>query len=440
MERQKSLRSGFFRSLVLFIAMGLVSTTLCGDELELLSGSKGIGTIISESDDAFEFEFIRSGAAVQRTIAKSLVHAATQDGKRRIINEKTEEENGTSTTSKTITRTPKQVADIIEKQGSTPPDWLASTPLDFPETLDLSFADPVPGTDWDNQKNIGHYVWDIVNPNQGRWKQGVKFMLHLVDLHKKNPQTLQKIQATLGDFYFRFFQDYPRAAYWWTKAGIAKNPGERPYHSSYLAECYWKLGCKKMAIDQLSRSPVTMQHIKLYADMGELSMALNITDQLAQTNNRPDFVYIYAGDACRTAGEFEKAIEYYEKVLAVPEGPNRTKEYMERNTKRAVANIVGINTFNLLDITKIPDGVYNGDSIAFAGQLYVAVTVKNKRITQVTVTRHEEKQYYSSIDDIPKQIIERQSLKEFDAISGATATSEAIVNATAKALVAAQRP
>ena len=60
--------------------------------------------------------------------------------------------------------------------------------------------------------------------------------------------------------------------------------------------------------------------------------------------------------------------------------------------------------------------------------------VKDGRIEDVRVTRHREKQYYSSITDTPKKIVERQSVAGIDATSSATITSEAIINATAKAL------
>jgi major membrane immunogen (membrane-anchored lipoprotein) len=40
----------------------------------------------------------------------------------------------------------------------------------------------------------------------------------------------------------------------------------------------------------------------------------------------------------------------------------------------------------------------------------------------------------SALEDIPQRIITRQSVEGIDAISGATVTSQAIVNATAKAL------
>ena len=66
------------------------------------------------------------------------------------------------------------------------------------------------------------------------------------------------------------------------------------------------------------------------------------------------------------------------------------------------------------------------------------MTVAGGRIAAVQVTRHTEKQYYSSITDTCAQIIKKQGAKGVDATSGATITSEAILNASIKALGKAQ--
>ena len=52
----------------------------------------------------------------------------------------------------------------------------------------------------------------------------------------------------------------------------------------------------------------------------------------------------------------------------------------------------------------------------------------------VKVISHSEKQYYAALTDTPAQIIQKQSVKGIDAFTGATITSEAIINSTAKAL------
>ena len=65
--------------------------------------------------------------------------------------------------------------------------------------------------------------------------------------------------------------------------------------------------------------------------------------------------------------------------------------------------------------------------------------VAQGRIEDVRVTDHNEKQFYSALTDTTKQIIQKQSVKNIDATSRATITSQAIVNATAKALSGGQR-
>ncbi|MHC4299764.1 MAG: FMN-binding protein, partial [Planctomycetota bacterium] len=81
-----------------------------------------------------------------------------------------------------------------------------------------------------------------------------------------------------------------------------------------------------------------------------------------------------------------------------------------------------------------PNGAYRANSTAYAGQLHVAVTVQSGRIESVKITKHKERQFYSAFTDTPTQIVVRQSVKGVDAVTGATMTSEAIINATAKAL------
>jgi uncharacterized protein with FMN-binding domain len=92
-----------------------------------------------------------------------------------------------------------------------------------------------------------------------------------------------------------------------------------------------------------------------------------------------------------------------------------------------------------LDIKRIPDGIYHDSSVGYSGQVFVEVSVAAGRISDVKVTKHTEKQWYSSITDTRRQILLKQGAKGVDATSGATITSEAILNATLKALAKEQK-
>ncbi len=68
-------------------------------------------------------------------------------------------------------RSEKDVLAEIERVGSTQPDWFDSTRLDIPESLDLSWPEKPEGP-WDSSKNVGQYIWDRINTNPGKWREG----------------------------------------------------------------------------------------------------------------------------------------------------------------------------------------------------------------------------------------------------------------------------
>ncbi len=318
-----------------------------------------------------------------------------------------------------------QINAMIDEAGKTPPDWWDSVQLKFPNTLDLSWKD-TPGQPWNPQKNVGQYLWDVINPNPGRWKEGVKFIHHVMSINKNNPAVVDKTESALAKLYGEMLLDYPRAAFWTRRWG--RNP-------VMLANCYWEMGSKEMAVEELRRIGADRTRhgglVKLWADMGELTTALKLAEDMARAG-MPDAAYLVAGDACRLAGKYPEATKYYQKVLAVPSGGRD----IDVNKKRAQASLDGLK---MIDLAQVADGTYTNSSIGYAGPVQVAVTVKGHAITAVKVTQHKEKQFYSAIDVTTAQIIEKQGVRGVDTTSGATVTSEAILNAAAKALAAAQK-
>jgi uncharacterized protein with FMN-binding domain len=156
----------------------------------------------------------------------------------------------------------------------------------------------------------------------------------------------------------------------------------------------------------------------------------------ARRLKQPQVAFLLAGDACRLASRFNQAIEYYEEVLQVQEG---NENYVAMWNARAKDSIEAIRLFEKTDPAKIADGTYTGSSIGYNGAMTIDVRVAAGRIEDVQVTQHEEKQFYSAITDTRQQIIKKQSVKNIDATSGATITSQAIVNAAAKALASGAR-
>lgn len=341
---------------------------------------------------------------------------------------------GADKTQENATRSNAEIEELINTVGKTPPKWFDSVQLDYPRSLDLSWPKRPPTREWNSQRNVGQYVWDIINPNPGKWKSGIRFMHFMLEKHASNVEVRTRVMQNLGRMYFGFFRDYPRAAFWLRAAGVDK---DQTPQAVKLAECYWRMGNEKMAKDLLDKLPNFYPAIKLWADMGDTDKALRVAGAFAESGYT-DMAYLSAGDACRTAGKLDDAVDYYKYVLTLP-ASGRMAKRIRRNQQRAQANIQGIKLYDSFKLSNVPDGTYCGTEIGFAGNIRIEVTVAKGRIESVKVTRHEEKQFYSAIENIPAQIVEEQGLTGIDAISGATITSDAIINATAKALAGAMK-
>lgn len=321
-------------------------------------------------------------------------------------------------------KTKAEVLALVKKTGSTPPDWFAATPLNYPKTLDLSWSPPPQGAPWDPNKNVGQFIWTSINENEGRWKEGVKFLHHMLTVNKDKPQILKQVMGSLGNMYHDLHQDWARAAFWKQLAGDTD--------TVELAHCYFKLGSKDMAVEILNRLGADntrhAQVVRLWSEVGEPAKALQLAEQMAR--GIPDAGNLAAGDVCRAIGKYPEALGYYQKAVAATSGSRD----LDQNKKRAQASIDAIKSVELLDLKKVPNGKYKADSFGYSGQVECEVTVAGGKITDVRVTRHTEKQYYSSISETCASLIKKQGAKGVDATSGATITSEAIINATVKAL------
>ena len=107
---------------------------------------------------------------------------------------------------------------------------------------------------------------------------------------------------------------------------------------------------------------------------------------------------------------------------------------LPRNQARAKASLEAVRLFDALDLKRVRAGKYRADSMGYESPLEVEVTVGGGRIAAVKITKHQEKQFYGSITETPALILAKQTVKGIETTSGATITSEAIINATAKAL------
>jgi len=420
------------RSYLVMLLGGLVACAASAEDLvEFVSGAKARGTVkeIRKADKEFDIEIQLGGRGLVRTYTFDKVLAVTIKGKRYVLNKKGQESSASGEVVAGKLRTRAQVTELINTVGRTPPDWFDATPLDYPKTLELDWPLKPPKKGWNNQKNVGQYKWDIINPNPGRWRSGVRLIHKTISLHKAQPELLRRDMKALGEMYFELFQDYPRAAFWHRRAKV-QLPAPQSIH---LAECYWRLGNKPMALEILNARRLPMNAVKLLGDMGQTDRAAKLATSFGRSYpDRAHEPYLLAGDACRLAGRYEQAIDFYEQVLGLSQA--RNENYQKIHVGRAKDSIAAIELFDKADVSQVADGAYRAASTGYNGAVEIEVRVAGGKIEDVRVTKHREKQFYAALTDTPNRILKKQSVQHIDATSRATITSQAIVNATAKAL------
>jgi len=432
----------------------LIGLAARADEIELLNGIKLRGKIVKESADSVTIK-ADLGGGKEMTWALKKIHAITLDGERRVVNERAARKPRSSSPKprkrrrrsssrrrsskdadrpKTVTRTGAQVEAMVRKAGSTPPDWWKTVELDYPQTLDVSWPQ-VPRGERDEKTYPQLYISRIINPNPDRWRQGARLLHEILALHRSDRRKQAEIMERLGHVYGHLLADYPRAIFWWRNS--AKAAGRLSATVAIdLADAYWKLGCKQMAVAALREVGADTTRdgrvIKLWSDIGELGMALSLAKQKIGTQYAYA-AYRAAGDAYRAHGRYKDALGSYQMVLGVP-GDAKLQKDIDKTKARARASMDSIKVFEALDLSKIEDGEYTGSGTGHVGDVHVEVAVRGGKIESVKVTQHRESAFYTSLTAVPEQIVQNQGLKGVDAVTGATQTSEAIINGTAQAL------
>ncbi len=334
--------------------------------------------------------------------------------------------------SKELKRSSREVKKMIKEAGREKPDWWDNVQLNYPQSLDFQTIVKAKGG-WNNRKNVGQWIWDVINPNDKKWKEGVK-TIHLIKSKLKSDKTaVQKANMMLGRMYHDLLQDYARAAYYYEEAGVGKaQAGFLAYTS--LGNCYLQLGNKKMAESLVK--PIRSDRsehgllIQLYADMGDFKKATKLANDMVKVNQATGLLKL--GDLCRLQEQYDEALKYYQQ--AAQSDKKKSNRRYDETVRRAKENIKAITLFEQFDLNKTKDGTYTDKSYAYNGDLHVTVKVSGGKIDEVKVTKHREKQYYASLEEMPRKIIEKQGVKGVDATLGATITAEAILNATAKAV------
>lgn len=335
-----------------------------------------------------------------------------------------------------LTRTRSQVNAMIRKAGQSPPVWWDSVKLQYPKTLDLRGYVKLKKGLWKPKIKLGAYMISIISPNPSKWRGSIKLWHHVLTVRKNDPQKLREAMRRLAGTYFNYEHDYARAAFWWRKA-----PVRYAGTAVRLAKCYWKLGNKPMALQLLRRMRSDQMGnaglIRLYDEMGDRRKAISLMQAKTRTRHA-DAAWLAGGDIWRKAGEYQKALNCYRRVLAMRKR-QRVKgkghgKHLKYSRQRARQAIEATRLFARIKISELQDGTYKASSRGFRGPVEVTVKVAGGKITSVEVTKTKEDIAFTSQTDVPRQIVDKQGLAGVDSVTGATVTSRAVINAAAKAM------
>jgi len=178
----------------------------------------------------------------------------------------------------------------------------------------------------------------------------------------------------------------------------------------------------------------------LYARFGEPDVAIKTLQDALQRLLDPPWavsneagLHASLGDVFAQNGKTDKAIEHYETAMKLYPTSNQPygRHLLHRNVAKVQAKVDLLRKKNL-DISKLPDGTYQGKGLGYVEEVTATVRLQGGRITDIRLA-HKEKIEMGVSRTVPQQIIRTQSL-QVDAVTGATVTTQAIVEAVYRAL------
>lgn len=273
-----------------------------------------------------------------------------------------------------------------------PPDWLAEVKSDYDTR-----------TPW---KEARLHIRKLLAEGKNREAVKLNYIYHMV----------QKNGSGDGHEYPMYL--YLGSEHVWAAKAYAERLAPKPkgaiFDYNALASLYARFGDYEQAIQTL-RTALE----RLPDPPWQINGKATVLDKL--------------GDVYAAMGNTEKAKEYYQEAIRLFPTSNQPygRHLLHRHAAKTQAKLDLLNR-KALDITRLKDGVYRGSGLGYAREINAAVTLKGGRITDIRL-QHEEKIDMGATDDVPKQIIARQSL-DVDAITGATITVQAIVQAVYEAL------
>jgi Uncharacterized protein conserved in bacteria len=121
-------------------------------------------------------------------------------------------------------------------------------------------------------------------------------------------------------------------------------------------------------------------------------------------------------------------------IIAVYFGVKGIKSYMDLKKYQKQVNDIVISD---VDLTKVPDGTYEGSTETLWVAADVKVTVKDHKITKIDLVKHKYERGKPA-EVLVDKVVEDQKVK-VDTVSGATVSSKVILKSIENALESASK-
>jgi uncharacterized protein with FMN-binding domain len=185
-----------------------------------------------------------------------------------------------------------------------------------------------------------------------------------------------------------------------------------------------------------------LAYASCFAHFGEYAKAMQVLEAAMKDLPPPPWtimnranVHNAMGDLYAQMGQVERAkAEYAEAIRLYPTSDQPFGRHLLPRYVAKVRTKLDLLTFDSLATAKLRDGTFRGRSLGYADarDVEVILTVKDGRIADIRVN-HDEKIDLNATSIVPRAIIAKQSLK-VDAVTGATVTSQAVVDGAYQAL------
>lgn len=319
-------------------------------------------------------------------------------------------------------------ATTTESEGKTDPGASATPPRDAPSrsgpSLDEALAALTIPPDWFDSVEI-KYDTDLP------WKDARLEIRRLLGLRGQSSKEAIKL------------------TYIYREKGDIGDGHEFPMYLFMGGEVAWAVKAYEEFTQKLLADPDSYSHVETFIKMaacyvhfGEYEKALETLNTAmsrlpdppwriareADIHDRMGDLYVKLGDADEAKRHYAAAVQLY-PTSKQPYG----RHLLKRQATKVQSKIDVLDLESLASAT-LRDGTYNVQGLGYVGDkpMKVTVVIETGRIAKIDI-EHSEKIDQGATTILPERIIAEQSL-QVDAITGATVTCDAIIDAVFRAL------